>query len=391
MRISQWTGTLGAAAAIALLAGCSGGSQYAPSATGGTGAGTGPSTMSTLHGATRTAPLFASRQAQDFFNHRPIVNLERGRVIVDPAAAKCKAKRKGLVFASSNITEDLLVYCGPGKLKVPSGEKAFKTLTGVAGWGIAVHGTQLAVGQTGGNINIYSLPALTLQKTLTLPHAASGFNAYGLAYDPSGGLYATEWPGGFVDYWKTPVSGGSPNCSVSTTTNTEDYYVAAHGSNSVVVYGADANSTDFSVNTEGITNMPSCSGMTDALIQNFGALDAATGFPGGEVSTASGTLYVNNQYGTLYNVGTYPGGAVSSSCSWGFNPNDVTNISMASNQNSIWGSNINFGGATLETYLESFAAGSLSGTCATGAAGGPTAQNANDEFLGVAAFKNAGN
>jgi hypothetical protein len=388
MRISQWTGTLGAAAAIALLAGCSGGSQYAPSATGGPGA---TGTTSIMHHGVNAAMPFSSKVANDLFLHRSITHVGVGQVIVDKKA-KCKAKKRGLTFASSNVTDDLLVYCGArGAGHIAPGEAAFKTVTGVAGWGVAVHGNLLAVGTNGGTVTVYTLPGITNPHTLNLSHAASGYNAYGLAFDSSGGLYATNWPGPYVDYFKTPSAGGAPNCTATAAVNGEAYYVAAHGANSVVVYGINTNTSLDDVDTEGITNMPSCSGMADTKIETFGQLAEGTGFPGGEVSNAAGEIYVNNQYGTLYDDGTYPGGTVSSSCSWGFDPNDVTNINMASNQASIWGSNINFGGATLETYLESFKASIGSGTCATGAVGGPTQQIANDEFLGVASYPNLGN
>jgi hypothetical protein len=389
MRISQWTGTLGAAAAIALLAGCSGGSQYAPSATGGTGT-TGTTSLS-RHGVNAAMP-FASKVANDAFLHRSISRVGVGQVIINKKA-KCKAKKRGLTFASSNVTLDLLVYCGAkGNGHITSGQAAYKTITGVAGWGIAVHGNLLAVGTEGGTVTTYTLPGITNPHTLTLSHGVSGYNAYGLAFDSAGGLYATNWPGGYLDYFKTPsATSPTPTCSTATAVNTEAYYVSAHGSNSAVVYGINTNTSLDDVDTEGLTNLSNgCSGITDAKIETFGQLAEGTGFPGGVVSNSTGELFVNNQYGTLYDDGAYPGGSVSSSCTWGFDPNDITNINMASNQASIWGSNINFA-ATLETYLESFKSSIGSGSCATGAVGGPTQQLSNDEFLGVASWPNAGN
>jgi hypothetical protein len=390
---SQWTGTVCAVAAIALLVGCSGGSQLAPTAIGGSGASDGASALSSMHnGVSRVAPLFASKQANDYFLHRPIVNAERGRVIVNHPTVACKS----LVFASSNITSNLLVYCGQrGAQQVPSGETPAMTIVGVAGWGVAVHGNKLAVGAGGGLINLYHLPSMApfSPPSVTLSNTAN--NAYGLAFDPTGGLYATEFPSGTVDYWLHPVV-GPPHCTWATTTNTEDYYVDAHGSNSALVYGFNGNSQNDDVDTERVTGMattPTCAPV-DTFEATFGQLAVGTGFPGGIVSHRNtGELYVNNQYGTLYNDGVYPGGPpTSNQCSWGFNPNDITNISMASHENSIWASNIYFPNSTVSTNLQSFKDGTLSGPCVTPApSGGPMATVPNDEFLGVAAWPNVGN
>ncbi len=72
----------------------------------------------------------------------------------DPAPRYALQEGQRPRFASSNITNDLLVYCGQtGSLHVPSGETAFMTLTGVAGWGLAVRGNQLAVGNSASQIN----------------------------------------------------------------------------------------------------------------------------------------------------------------------------------------------------------------------------------------------
>jgi hypothetical protein len=103
---------------------------------------------------------------------------------------------------------------------------------------------------------------------------------------------------------------------------------------------------------------------------------------------------VNEQYGTLYKDGVYPGGAPSPlhACTWGFNPNDVTAISMASQEASIWASNINFGSSPISTNVQSFKeAGMTGGACVTGPAGGPMASLTNDELLVVAAWPNNGN
>ncbi len=380
-------GVLGAAAAIALLAGCSGSSQYAPSAIG--GAGTMGSTTSTMHhGMSRVAMPFASQQANEAFLRRPIVSLDKGRITVRHDIP-CNRPVHGLTFASENTTGRLDVFCGGRPLyPITSGQSPFLSIAGVGGWGVAVHGNLLAVGTSGGTIITYTLPGLTNPRTLTLAHSASGYNAFGLAFDSMGGLYATEWPGPYVDYWRTPSANGAVNCTTTTTVNTEDYFVAAHGANSAVVYGLNGNSPNDDVDTELITNMRACSGETDSFIETFGQLAQGTGFPGGIVSGRLGELYVNNQYGTLYDDGAYPGGTVGPSCTWGSNPNDVTNINLSTDQQSIWGSNVTFAGAT---YLESFRSSGLAGTCVTGPVGGPTINITGNQYLGVASWRNRGN
>ncbi len=135
-------------------------------------------------------------------------------------------------------------------------------------------------------------------------------------------------------------------------------------------------------------------GVTDTYEATFGSLGAGTGFPGGIVShRVTGELYVNDQYRTLYDDGAYPGLAIpAGSCNWTFNPNDITNITMATHETSLWASNINFGGSPIYTYLQSFKGAPLAGACTTPApVGGPMASNVNDEFLGVAAWPNRGN
>jgi len=387
MRISQWTGTLSAAAAIALLAGCSGGSQLAPSAAGGTG--TNGTMTSARHGVgnpTIVGP-FSSQRLNDSFYHRPIVDASR----VDPPKKKAgckKAKKKGVVYSSDNSSGNLNAYCGHMGGILNANQGSYKTVAGGGGWGLAVHGNFLAAGVTGGTVKVYNVPALTVKSTLTLTHGASGYNAYGLSWDSSGGLYATEWPGPYVDYFSTPTVSGAANCSNTLTLMSEAYYVTAHAG-SVDVYGFDVFSSQVPAVVENVTGA-NCGTPAETLVGTFGSLAGGNGFPGGTTVNASGEFFVNNQYGTLYDDGGYPGsGSPKGSCSWGFDPNDVTNINMSTKQNSIWGSNINFGGSPLETYLESFSTAISGGACAVGASGGPTANVSSDEFLGTAAWPNA--
>jgi len=386
MRISQWTGTLSAAAAIALLAGCSGGSQLAPSAAGGTNNGT---TSMARHGVNPTvAGPFASQKLNDAFYHRPIVDAVR--VNPDRKKAGCKkAKRKGVVFASDNVSGNLYAYCGHLGGVLVANQASYRMVSGGAGWGLAVHGNFLASGKTGGTVTVYNLPALTIKSTLTLAHGASGYNAYGLSWDSSGGLYATEWPGPYLDYFKTPTVSGGASCSNTLTLMSEAYYVTAHAS-SADVYGFDGFSSQVPAVVENVTG-GNCGSFAESMIGTFGTLASGTGFPGGTTVNNTGEFFVNNQYGTLYDDGGYPGsGSPKGGCAWGYNPNDITNINMSTKQNSIWGTDINFGQSPFETYVESFSTSITSGSCAIGSTNGPSANVSGGQELGDASWPNTG-
>lgn len=383
MRIPPQVGMLGATAAIAILAGCAGALRQSPAVNDGPGAGT----ASSLHhrfGGTVVAPPFASKRANDVFFHRPIVDRTKGQRIgsLRPCAAGY-----GYLFGSDNSSGNLDIYCGPGpKYGVPFGEPAFRTIAGGAGWGLAVFKKILAAGVTGGTITLYNLPTVAVNKTLTLAHAASGYNAYGLAFDKNGGLYATEWPGPYVDYWRKPTAGGAPNCTYAATLASEAYYVAAVGTNTTVVYGFDGFSSSVPAVTEMVSNMPKCAGITEKPLLTLGSLAQGNGFPGGLSTNKTGELIANNQYGTMYDLGAYPGAAVKATCQWEFSPNDMTNLTFDTKRG-IWGTDINFAGSPLETYLWSFVYPFNGGPCQTpGPGGGPTFAVASDEYLGVAAY-----
>jgi hypothetical protein len=396
MTTFRWIGQHSEVAALLLIVGCGGSSHDATQAMPGLGADTASSARASTG---RVAMPFVSSLANDVFLHRPLIdNSVRGTIV--RAGPKCKATQTGLTLASNNTTGALDVFCGAmSGRRIANGAKPFETIGGIAGWGVAVHGGRIAVGTSGigsspSTINLYTLPTFTQRAVATLVHL--GDNAYGVAFDQSGGLYATEWPDAYVDYWAGPSPHGPPSCQWHTTVNKVDYFVAAHDgpANSVVVYGIDGSGSYGNVDTELVTNMsPSCGTppITDTLVQTFGKVLSGAAFPGGIVSDKAGELYVNNQYGTLYDDGPYPGGTISASCTWGYNPNDVTSIGMASNQHSIWATNLYFGGLKLQTFLESFKSADLSGSCVKGPAGGPTADVTNDEYFGVASWPDSGN
>ncbi len=253
-----------------------------------------------------------------------------------------------MVFASDNASGNLDIFCGGRGVKIAANALPMQTIPRAAGWGLAVHGSMLAVGQGNGTIALYkNLPSLVnAPEILNLANGPSGYNAYGLAFDQWGGLYASEWPGPYLDYWRDPKGGGKP-CEYESPDISEVYYVAAH-SVSVDIYGFDGNTSDVDAVIDNVKGMRDCD-PTERQITTLGSLADGDGFPGGIVTDKNGFLYANNQYGTLYSLGQYPGrfGQTGEKCSWGFDPNDVTNINVDSNQSGIWAANINFGNSPL--------------------------------------------
>jgi hypothetical protein len=318
-----------------------------------------------------------------------------------PLAAKACPKKRGLIFASDNTSLDLYLYCGPGPRPgvVAPGAAPLRKLAGVAGWGLAVEpgGNKLAVGQSAGTIAIYALPALGKPlATLKLRHGPSGYVPYGLGWDTSGGLYATEWPAGYLDYWPDPVSVQTPSCIYTMTTMSSPYYVAAHGTDSVDVYGINDFTSAGTVvlsNVVGLTK-PGCSSQqtTETQIATLGTVSAGTGFPGGIATNGHGDLVAGNQLGFLYDMGPYPGAAKPvSTCTWTAPANDYTALAFDARQTGLWLSNVDYGSSLASDAVDVGYPLPAKGACVTpGPSGGPTLRVTNAEFLSVAVWRNAG-
>jgi len=371
MQISKSYVALAATAFAAILAGCSGGgSQVAPSAGNGV-------TQSVVRGHAPTIDVMGHPG-----NRTPIQSeLKFSGVGMDGAAPK--------LFLSNNTTGAIDLYPEDN----PTNPTA--SCAGCGGWGLAVRpgaGSVLAAGTSSGTVNIFALPALTLSATVSL---TGGGSAYGLCFDFAGGLWADNWPTGTLNYWKKAdlVTGHAPDKTINAAGDANIvYYLAcdAESKKENTLYAYGYNSSSDAVNVDGVNKI---SGAETADF-TAGNLGSGTGFPGGLAISAKDDLVVNNQYGTLYEAGVKEPwkGNGSKGCTWGFNPNDITNVAYDNLQKEVWGSNINFGGTTLMTYGESIKASPVAtGTCATGESGGPSTGIANDEYLGVAVFPNLGN
>ena len=318
-----------------------------------------------------------------------------------PMASKACPKRRGLIFASDNTSLDLYVYCGPGPKPgvVARGAAPLRKLAGVSGWGLAVepNGNKLAVGQSAGTIAIFALPALGKPlATLKLLHGPSGYVPYGLSWDATGGLYATEWPAGYVDYWPTPLSVHTPSCVYTSRTMSSAYYVAAHGTDSVDVYGVDDFTSDGAVILSNVTGLttPGCASQqtTEKQIATLGTVAAGTGFPGGVATNANGDLVAGNQQGFLYDMGPYPGASKPvATCTWTAPSNDYTALAFDARQTGLWLSDVTEGQSLASDVVDVAYPLPAKGACVTpGPSGGPTLPVTNDEFLSVAVWHNAG-
>ena len=150
------------------------------------------------------------------------------------------------MVASDNLSGDLDLYFGPPKragILAPTSAVRL-SISGAAGWGVAVIGRRAVnwpVGGAGRHRSRASAAGVgKVTRTLTLAHAALGYNAFSVSWDDDGGLYAAEAPGLYVDYWKNPGAGGAPSCIYTSTTMTTVDYVHASGS-SADIYGFDQN------------------------------------------------------------------------------------------------------------------------------------------------------
>lgn len=363
MTISNSTRALAATAFIALLAGCSGGSQLSPTGTPGQAA-------SSAHRSTKSghvAQLFASKQANELVAQRgrPVMNLS------NRGFSPLKKSKGSMVFASDNITGNVDVYDG-------STGAMISQCAGCGGWGVATarKGDKLAIGTFDNTVTTWTISGSSITQTGTCTLSGGGEGADGVAWASNGGLYADNFPTNGVDeFSKASVAAGcgAPTKTVYTT-NLEVVYYLATAKKTLLGEGY---TSDLDVDLVSINAKTG----SDTILQNNGNLSEGTGFPGGIDASSNQTVAVNNQYGSIT---TYSGGGSGSetgSCSWGFDPNDYTGIAFNAAQNGIWGANINFGGSPLVTYGEEDAL-PTSGACSVQLDTSPT--QANEEYLGIA-------
>jgi hypothetical protein len=332
------------------------------------------------------------------------------------AATKCK--KNAYIYTSETVTADLDVFCeDTAKKGTPNG--LISQTPGLAGWGLAVSPDKLpvptttcglpafqellAVGTNSGTINIYcklSGGGYTQLNPSTSPLTLTQGDAYGICFDQTGGIYATEFPYNTIAHFTNAqlATGGTPTI-LTTNVNVAQYYVACDydklmlkgkpkGENYLMAYGFDANGN---VN---VTNVNTSTG-AETVEQTIGNVNSGTGFPGGLALDRRDDLVVNNQYGTLYYFNpelwnSKPLGT----CTWGYNPNDYTNIVFDDRQDEIWAADTNFSASGLfTTYGQSNAFPFKgSGACSPGSSGYQTSHPlaGESQYLGIAVWPNRG-
>jgi hypothetical protein len=404
MRFSKTTAALAGVTFAGLLAGCSSGSKLLPSQS---GTLQGQAVSRAPMGAQANKPVgpFASQQLNEQFARRPQASLPRGIPILGNVV---NCTPQAFLYASDNKTGNLDEFCEDGKPNA-----LVMTVPAAAGWGLAVqppqfgHGNshQMAVGVTGGTISIYTnLPTIggAPGSVLTLSGKGSGDNALGLCWDDLGGLYATNWPRDTIDYFNaaTVAAGGGPNNTITTTTITEDFYLACDfapdesGNSGYLMLSGYALGTPNMDSDVAWVKLPAG---PDVVVLKLGNHKAISGFPGGLALDKNDHLLVNNEYGLLYDVGNKEpwNNKAKATCSWAFNPNDLTDIVFDETQKlEVWAADVTFvPPSAFVTYAQSenYPLRNLMSCVTPGQSGGPTPQIAGEQqYLSIAVYKNIG-
>jgi hypothetical protein len=364
MPITNAYRALAATALVGLLAGCSGGSQLAPS--GNLGAqsashqvgvaskfsGTGRNAaIAKLNSDSRTAGsygkpfLSAKSNLLAELNHKSII---ASRQKFYPF--KKTKPNSTLLFVNDEGTEDVYVY------STSTGE-VVGTLSGVGFAGLATNSSgQLAIGtldpSTGeGLINTYTVTSDGATSNGVTLSISSGFPD-GITYDKKGDIYASDFPSSNVDFFSasTVSSGGGPTKTYTLPDFEYVYYVQAFG-NTIYVDG----------DTEDGFGVGELTKKGDKVLIN-GIVDPVedAGFPGGLAIDSKHNIIVNNQYGSISTYAKPYTGGPSAITEWGFDPNDVTGIALDLLQENVYGVDINFGGSSLVGYPIPFSYPSLS-------------------------------
>jgi hypothetical protein len=327
---------LAATAFIALLAGCSGGSSsMAPT-------GTQASSMSKSHSmAIKSVKPFASEKANALWATRnPLGNLEHNQFV--HVGNDKKSKGASEIFLSDNFTGNVDGYADVSPYAMNY------QCAGCGGWGLSVNAStgDLAVGVIGGTVALYhvtgGVPAATPYNTCTL---TDGGSAYGIAWDTTGGLYATNWPNAEIDHFPSASTAGCGTAAQIFQTNLAATYFVSDDASGLLAVGYNGTTDD--VLLESIAPNGA-----ETTLQTMGSLASGTGFPGGMDQNANGDVYVVNQYGLDYEFSNHGAGSLVGECNWGFDPNDYTNLALDTKQKTLWNSDINFGSGLL-TYGES--------------------------------------
>jgi hypothetical protein len=381
-----------AGALSALLAACSGGSSNLSPAISKSSQGGQAVNRAAVGGlSSRTIGPFASAPLNEQFARTLQVNMPAGVPVIGNAAT-CTA----YLYASDYTTGNLDEFCedqpNARVVTIPRG----------AGWGLAVEPgkAQLAVGKTGGTISIYNtLPKIAGGRSAVLTLSTPNTNAYGLCWDNSGGLYATNWPQANIDYFDAArvAAGGSATSTLTPKTVTEPYYLACDfdkaesGNKGYLMLGGFALGTPNRDNDVSRFELPSG---PDKVVQQLGSYSTGTGFPGGLALKSDDTLIANSQDGTVYDLGNKaPWSAPpKAACTWSFlHPDLFTSIVFDGAQKEIWASDTLFPVNGTYALTIAYPLPTTGGCFSSGESGGPTPMISGEtQYLGVAVYPNNG-
>jgi hypothetical protein len=367
MRIPTLAGyAIAATASIALLAGCSG------SASGPTG-----SSLPNQASGMSTGHSLSGPHIANVHNVTPIpgklagmmprgLRVPQGKSWMsgDVSPDKCNA-----VYLADNINLNVDVYKGTP----PFGSIGSLTTANGYGWGAnASKKGGILLGQAfADNIDKYT-PCGT---TPTATYSGSGAgNAYGIATDGAGTIYANEWPNNLIDIF---VHGNPTFTQTSDPNMGLPYKVAVDSHNNVWLSGWNISFTEQQIDKCG-SGVTGCS--TFATV-------ASPSFPGGLVVLANGKVIVDNQDGSIDSYSA--GGSLLHTFTYsnGTNPLDYTDLAFnAAKKTRLWGANIYLCSSSFGICGSAQSQKLAKASGLVGPLNGATAGVNNGEPLGVAAY-----
>ena len=204
------------------------------------------------------------------------------------------------------------------------------------GWGAYASGNTVYLGRNDGSGNLDLYTPCTNHLTRTLTGLGDGGAPYGITSSrATKNIYATDWPSANIEYWTngstTATSVSDPNIAIA-------YFLDVDMPGNVYVSGYDYSGNE--AVDECTPDFTTCTNRATI----------AGGFPGGVQVDQNETVYVADQYGTLYSFDcsgstcTQSGSFVYSN---GTNPVDYTALALAKyKKQTLWAANIYYCSST---------------------------------------------
>jgi len=298
-----------------------------------------------------------------------------GRLAIRPGTIRPASHRvhrdfvatKPCTYLSGNLSGDVRLYNKDLSLAGDFGTTSY-------GWGAAAGNSAIYLGTNNGSGNVDLYTPCTNHFARTLTGLATGGNPYGITIARNTkSVYATDWPIGDIEYWP---NGSTTAQSVVDPNIYLPYFLDADNPGNVYVVGYNAYNEE--TMDECTPNFSSCT--TKAQIYG--------GFPGGVQVDQNETVYLNDQFGTLYSFD-----CSASTCtqtgSFTYNNGstavDYTDIVLDKyKKHTLWGANIFFCSASFGICAD---AQPQSLPLNTAVLGAPTPAWDNEEPLGIVRYK----